>query len=49
MYDKRLFSLEMLENGLGAILPELIRFPALKPDVLQSRVDDFIQRNQEVL
>jgi hypothetical protein len=49
MYDKRLFSLEMLENGLGAILPELIRFPALKPGVLQSRVDDFIQRNQEVL
>jgi hypothetical protein len=47
MYDNQLFSLEELEDGLRAILPDLIRFPALKPDVLQNRVDAFIHQNQE--
>jgi hypothetical protein len=46
MYDQKLFTLEDLSNGLAAISPELIRFPALKSDVLQRRVDAFMRHNQ---
>jgi hypothetical protein len=46
MYEQALFTLEDLQTGLDSILPELIRFPSLKPDVLKSRVDHFIQQNR---
>jgi hypothetical protein len=44
MYDRKLFSLSKLRDCFEAIAPELIRFPALNPDVLRSRVDNFIER-----
>lgn len=43
MYEQKLFSLEELRNSFEAIAPELIRFPSLKPDVLRSRVENFIK------
>jgi hypothetical protein len=42
MYEQKLFSLEELRSSFEAIAPELIRFPALNPDVLRSRVETFI-------
>jgi hypothetical protein len=42
MYEQKLFSLEDLRDSFEAIAPELIRFPALNPDVLRSRVETFI-------
>ncbi|WP_019498624.1 DUF6036 family nucleotidyltransferase [Pseudanabaena sp. PCC 6802] len=44
MYEQKLFSLRKLQDGFEAIAPELIRFPALNPDVLRSRVENFIER-----
>ncbi len=44
MYEQKLFSLTELRNCFEAIAPELIRFPSLDPDVLRSRVFDFIER-----
>jgi hypothetical protein len=44
MYAQKLFSLVDLQAGLAAIEPELIRFPALNPDLLRSRVESFIER-----
>jgi hypothetical protein len=43
MYEQRLFSLRELRDCLEAIVPELIRFPSLEPDVLRGRVDNFIK------
>lgn len=50
MYEHKLFSLRALRDGFEAIAPELIRFPSLNPDVLRSKVENFINRfegNQE--
>ncbi len=44
MYEQKLFSLKQLRDGFEAIAPELIRFPSLDPDVLRSRVENFIKR-----
>ena len=44
MYEQKLFSLEELRDGFEAVAPELIRFPSLNPDVLRSRVENFIDR-----
>ena len=44
MYKQKLFSLNELRNCFEAIAPELIRFPSLNPDVLRSRVENFIER-----
>lgn len=43
MYEQKLFSLEELRDNFEAIAPELIRFPSLNPDVLRSRVENFIE------
>lgn len=47
MYEQRLFSLRELQDCFEAIAPDLIRFPSLNPDVLRSRVENFIERNSE--
>ncbi|WP_321572307.1 DUF6036 family nucleotidyltransferase [Calothrix sp. PCC 6303] len=44
MYKQKLFDLEKLRECFEAIEPELIRFPALNPDVLKNRIEEFIQR-----
>ncbi|MGD1859996.1 MAG: DUF6036 family nucleotidyltransferase [Leptolyngbyaceae cyanobacterium] len=44
MYVQELFSLEDLRDCLIAIEPELIRFPALNPEALKSRVNNFIEQ-----
>ncbi len=46
MYEQRLFSLSDLRDGFEAIVSELIRFPALDPEVLRGRVEEFIDRAQ---
>ena len=43
MYEQKLFSLRELQDCFEAIAPELIRFPSLNPDVLRSRVENFIE------
>jgi hypothetical protein len=43
MYEQKLFSLNELQNALEAIEPKLIRFPSLNPDILKSRVENFIE------
>jgi hypothetical protein len=43
MYKQKLFDLEKLRDCFEAIEPELIRFPSLNPDVLRSRIEQFIQ------
>ncbi|MEA5597321.1 DUF6036 family nucleotidyltransferase [Rivularia sp. UHCC 0363] len=43
MYTQKLFSLEQLRDSFEAIVPELIRFPSLNPDLLRSRVEKFIE------
>ena len=44
MHEQKLFSLRKLYDCFEAIEPELIRFPALDPDVLKDRVEHFIER-----
>lgn len=44
MYSQKLFSVSKLRNCFEAIAPELIRFPSLNPDVLRTRVENFIER-----
>jgi len=44
MYAQRLFSFEDLRDYLRAIEPDLIRFPALNPEALKSRVNNFIEQ-----
>ena len=44
MYEQKLFSLRELRDCFEAILPELIKFPSLDPDVIRSRVEHFIER-----
>jgi hypothetical protein len=43
MYEQKLFSLRELRDCFEAIAPELIRCPSLDPDVLRSRVENFIK------
>jgi hypothetical protein len=43
MYDRKLFSLSKLRDCFEVIAPELIRFPSLNPDVLRTRVENFIE------
>jgi hypothetical protein len=47
MYSHKLFSLGNLRDCFEAIAPELIRFPSLNPDVLRSRVENFIKRFED--
>ena len=42
MYAHKLFSLDKFRDCFEAIFPELIRFPALNPAVLRSRVENLI-------
>jgi len=44
MYEQKLFTLEKLHDCFDAIAPELIRFPALDPDVLRNKIEQFIDR-----
>ena len=46
MYEQKLFSLKELRDCFEAIAPELIRFPSLNPDVIRSRVENFIARSE---
>jgi hypothetical protein len=48
MYTQKLFSLSKLRDCFEAIVPELIRFPSLNPDILRSRVENFIQRFEDL-
>jgi hypothetical protein len=43
MYQQKLFSLEKLHDCFNEIEPELIRFPALDPDLLRNRIERFIE------
>ncbi|HBE59866.1 MAG TPA: hypothetical protein DEG17_01855 [Cyanobacteria bacterium UBA11149] len=43
MYEQKLFSLKELQDCFEAIAPELIRFPSLNPDVIRTRVENFIK------
>lgn len=43
MYKQKLFSLSELQDCFEGIVPELIRFPSLNPDILRSRVENFIE------
>jgi hypothetical protein len=47
MYKQELFSLSELRDCFEAIVPELIRFPSLNPDILRSRVENFIERFED--
>ncbi|MBD2415768.1 hypothetical protein FACHB389_22785 [Nostoc calcicola FACHB-389] len=49
MYKQKLFSLRELQDCFEAIAPELIRFPSLNPDVLRSKVENFIERFEDNL
>jgi hypothetical protein len=49
MYKHELFSLDKLRDCFDAIAPELIRFPALNPDVLRNKVEQFIDRCESTL
>jgi hypothetical protein len=42
MYERKLFSLEELSFCFAAIASELIRFPALDPDLLRNKIKKFI-------
>jgi hypothetical protein len=44
MYKHKLFTLEKLRDCFEAIAPELIRFPALDPDILRNKIKNFIER-----
>lgn len=44
MYEQKLFSLEKLLDCFNRIESELIRFPALDPDLLRNRIEQFIER-----
>jgi hypothetical protein len=44
MYEQKLFSLEKLLDCFNQIESELIRFPALDPDLLRNRIEQFIER-----
>ncbi len=49
MYEQRLFSLGELRDCFETIAPEFIRFPALNPDILRRRVENFIERCRDNL
>lgn len=42
MYEQKLFSVQDLRDCFEAIEPELIRYPSIKPDVLRSSIEEFI-------
>jgi hypothetical protein len=44
MYEQKLFALRELRDCFEAIAPELIRYPSLNPDLLRSRVENFVKR-----
>lgn len=44
MYEQKLFTLEKLRDCFNAIESELIRFPALDPDLLRNKIEQFIDR-----
>ncbi|MEM9220211.1 MAG: DUF6036 family nucleotidyltransferase [Cyanobacteria bacterium P01_F01_bin.150] len=44
MYAQGLFSVEGLRDSFESIAPELIRFPSLNPEILNSRVNAFIEQ-----
>jgi hypothetical protein len=44
MYKQKLFALGELRSCFEAIVPELIRYPSLDPNILRSRVESFINR-----
>jgi hypothetical protein len=44
MYEQKLFTLEKLCDCFDAIESELIRFPALDPDLLRNKIEQFIDR-----
>lgn len=46
MYEQKLFSLQQLNDSFEAIAPDLIRFPALDPDALKRKVENFIRQNK---
>jgi hypothetical protein len=48
MYAQKLFNIEQLRGCLIAIAPDLIRFPALNPDILKNKVEKFIQNNHGI-
>ncbi len=43
MYERKLFSLLELRNYFEEIESELIRFPALNPDLLRNKIEQFIE------
>lgn len=47
MYKQKLFSLKELRDCFEAIVPELIRFPSLNPDILRIRIENFIKRFED--
>jgi hypothetical protein len=46
MYAQKLFSLKKLRDCFEAIESELIRFPALDPELLRNKIEQFIERCQ---
>jgi hypothetical protein len=47
MYKHKLFALSELRNCFEAIVPELIRFPSLNPDILRGRIENFTERFED--
>lgn len=47
MYEQKLFTLEDLRDCFEVIEPELIRFPSLNPNVIRSRIEDFIKYSEK--
>jgi hypothetical protein len=43
MYAQKLFSLEKLRDCFESIESELIRFPALEPELLKNKIEQFIE------
>jgi hypothetical protein len=48
MYEQKLFTLEKLRDCFNAIESELIRFPALDPALLRSKIEQFIDRCENI-
>jgi hypothetical protein len=48
MYEQKLFTLEKLRDCFKEIEPELIRFPALDPDLLRNKIEQFIDRRENI-
>jgi hypothetical protein len=48
MYEQKLFTLEKLRDCFNEIEPELIRFPALDPDLLRNKIEQFVDRCENI-